>query len=149
MRNLFTKKRSEGFTIIEVMIVLAIAGVIMLVVFLAVPSLQRSSRNTQAKNDAQNVAGAITESISLNNGKLPTNLAGTGTVTVTNDNNTSVKVNGSTTVSVVTTTPTASALDGAVQVILKKNCAGTATNRGAAVYYLTEASTNVASCVDV
>jgi prepilin-type N-terminal cleavage/methylation domain-containing protein len=38
-------KKADGFTIIEVMIVLAIAGLIMLVVFLAVPSLQRNSRN--------------------------------------------------------------------------------------------------------
>jgi prepilin-type N-terminal cleavage/methylation domain-containing protein len=45
------KKRNEGFTIIEVMIVLAIAGLIMLVVFLAVPALQRNSRNTQRNND--------------------------------------------------------------------------------------------------
>jgi prepilin-type N-terminal cleavage/methylation domain-containing protein len=34
-------KKEKGFTIIEVMIVLAIAGLIMLVVFLAVPALQR------------------------------------------------------------------------------------------------------------
>ena len=35
------KKDNKGFTIIEVLIVLAIAGLIMLTVFLAVPSLQR------------------------------------------------------------------------------------------------------------
>jgi prepilin-type N-terminal cleavage/methylation domain-containing protein len=34
-------KNKEGFTIIEVLIVLAIAGLIMLVVLLAVPGLQR------------------------------------------------------------------------------------------------------------
>lgn len=54
-------KRREGFTIIEVMIVLAIAGVIMLVVFLAVPALQRNSRNTQRKSDATHMAGLIAE----------------------------------------------------------------------------------------
>lgn len=54
-------KRREGFTIIEVMIVLAIAGVIMLVVFLAVPALQRSSRNTQRKSDATHMSGLISE----------------------------------------------------------------------------------------
>ena len=54
-------KRQEGFTIIEVMIVLAIAGVIMLVVFLAVPALQRNSRNTQRKSDAAHMSGLITE----------------------------------------------------------------------------------------
>jgi prepilin-type N-terminal cleavage/methylation domain-containing protein len=35
-----------GFTIIEVMIVLAIAGLILLIVFLAVPALEREARNT-------------------------------------------------------------------------------------------------------
>jgi prepilin-type N-terminal cleavage/methylation domain-containing protein len=39
-------KNEQGFTIIEVMIVLVIAAVIMLIVFLAVPALQRNSRNT-------------------------------------------------------------------------------------------------------
>ena len=42
----------DGFTIIEVMIVLAIAGLILLLVFRAVPALQRSSRNNQRKHDA-------------------------------------------------------------------------------------------------
>lgn len=46
----------QGFTIIEVMIVLAIAGLILLIVFLAIPSLERSARNTQRKHDAQLIA---------------------------------------------------------------------------------------------
>jgi prepilin-type N-terminal cleavage/methylation domain-containing protein len=43
------KNRSRGFTIIEVMIVLAIAGTILLIVFLAIPALQRSERNHNRK----------------------------------------------------------------------------------------------------
>jgi prepilin-type N-terminal cleavage/methylation domain-containing protein len=65
------KKRTEGFTIIEVLIVLAIAGLILLIVFLAVPALQRNSRNTQARNEAANILGAVSEFASNNNGKLP------------------------------------------------------------------------------
>lgn len=65
------KQRNEGFTIIEVMIVLAIAGLIMLVVFLAVPALQRNSRNTQRKNDVSSLVGAMSEYVNNNNGKLP------------------------------------------------------------------------------
>jgi len=68
----FYKKR-EGFTIIETMIVLAVAGLIMLIVFLAVPALQRSSRNTQRKNDAGNIVTAITTYTTNNNGSLPLN----------------------------------------------------------------------------
>lgn len=41
----------KGFTIIEVVLVLAIAGLIFLMVFLALPALQRSQRDTQRKQD--------------------------------------------------------------------------------------------------
>lgn len=64
-------KKDEGFTIIEVLIVLAIAGLILLVVFLAVPALQRNSRNTRRKQDVSSVLGAISEYASNNNGSLP------------------------------------------------------------------------------
>ncbi len=40
------KNKNEGFTIIEVMIVLAIAALILIIVLLAVPALQRNSKNT-------------------------------------------------------------------------------------------------------
>jgi prepilin-type N-terminal cleavage/methylation domain-containing protein len=50
-----------GFTIIEVMIVLAIAGLIMLIVFLAVPALGRNARNTERRNDLGKFVAAIEE----------------------------------------------------------------------------------------
>ena len=65
------KNNNKGFTIIEVLIVLVIAGLIMLIVFLAVPALQRNSRNTQRKNDVAGVLGAISEWSNNNNGTLP------------------------------------------------------------------------------
>jgi prepilin-type N-terminal cleavage/methylation domain-containing protein len=65
------KRKEGGFTIIEVLIVLAIAGLIMLVVFLAVPALQRNSRNTQRKNDVSNLLGAVSEYVNNNGGALP------------------------------------------------------------------------------
>ena len=40
-----------GFTIIEVVLVLAIAGLIFLMVFIALPALQRSQRDTQRRDD--------------------------------------------------------------------------------------------------
>jgi prepilin-type N-terminal cleavage/methylation domain-containing protein len=70
-------KRKEGFTIVEVLIVLAIAGVIMLVVFLAVPALQRNSRNNQRRSDVSHLAGLINEYAANHAGTLPTG-AGTG-----------------------------------------------------------------------
>ena len=65
------KKRTEGFTIIEVLIVLAIAALILLIVFLAVPALQRNSRNTQRKNDVSALLGAVSEFGNNNSGVLP------------------------------------------------------------------------------
>lgn len=43
------KIQKNGFTIIEVVLVLAVAGLIFLMIFLALPALQRSQRDTQRK----------------------------------------------------------------------------------------------------
>jgi prepilin-type N-terminal cleavage/methylation domain-containing protein len=61
-------KDNKGFTIIEVLIVLAIAGLIMLIVFLAVPALQRNQRNNARNNDAARVSAAVTECLANRNG---------------------------------------------------------------------------------
>ncbi len=63
-------KKEGGFTIVEVMIVLAIAGLIILIVFLAVPALQRNSRNTQRSNDAGIVGAAVSECLGNRNGQV-------------------------------------------------------------------------------
>ena len=70
-----TKLDKKGFTIIEIMIVLAIAGLILLIVFLAVPALQRNSRNTQRKNDVSALLGGVNEFTSNSGGTLPTTAA--------------------------------------------------------------------------
>lgn len=75
-----TKNRKEGFTIIEVLIVLAIAGLILLIVFLAVPALQRNSRNTQRRNDVATYLGAVDEWRNNNNGRNPSAAADLTTV---------------------------------------------------------------------
>lgn len=51
--------------------VLAIAGLIFLMVFIALPALQRSQRDTQRRNDMSRLASAVTNYQSNNNGKLP------------------------------------------------------------------------------
>ena len=62
----------RGFTIIEVMIVLAIAALILLVVFLAVPALQRSQRNNARKSEASRMAASVVSFTSNNaTGTLP------------------------------------------------------------------------------
>ena len=74
MNNQKTKK---GFTIIEVVLVLAIAGLIFLMVFIALPALQRSQRDTQRRNDYAMLSTAITNYMTNNRGKLPTNASAT------------------------------------------------------------------------
>ena len=59
MLKLKLTNKAKGFTIIEVLIVLAIAALILLVVFLAVPGLQRAQKNNAAKADVHKIAAAI------------------------------------------------------------------------------------------
>ena len=49
----------HGFTLIEVVLVLAIAGLIFAMIFIAFPALQRSQRNNQRKRDAALMASAM------------------------------------------------------------------------------------------
>ena len=60
----------QGFTIIEVVLVLAIAGLIFLMVFIAWPALQRSQRDTQRRNDYSMLSSEISSYITNNGGKL-------------------------------------------------------------------------------
>ena len=71
--NRLMLKNKKGFTIIEVVLVLAIAGLIFLIVFLALPALQRNQRDLSRKNDARNLLAAIMNYKSNNGGRLPTN----------------------------------------------------------------------------
>lgn len=61
----------KGFTIIEVVLVLAIAGLIFMMVFLALPALQRSQRDAQRKSDLGRIQAAINSYQSSHRGRLP------------------------------------------------------------------------------
>lgn len=65
------KLQNKGFTIIEVVLVLAIAGLIFVIVFLAVPQLQASRRDTQRRNDVGRVIAALQDYAGNNNGRYP------------------------------------------------------------------------------
>ncbi len=71
-KNKHKVKKLNGFTIIEVVLVLAIAGLIFLMVFIGLPALQRSQRDRQRKNDAAIIAAAVRTYMSHNGGKPPT-----------------------------------------------------------------------------
>lgn len=148
-------KRDSGFTIIEVLIVLAIAGLILLIVFLAVPALQRNARNTAIKNDVSNVVGGVSEYQGANNGIMPTKIAddGAGTVNYTGTGNpTSVKVQGPTAVSSKTKTApdTSTPASGTIVVYIGYRCDGNASTRAISAVYSIETSAKdpVRQCQD-
>ena len=64
--------KNSGFTIIEVVLVLAIAGLIFLMVFLALPALQRSQRDTQRKEDLSRINTQLGNYTSSSRGAVPT-----------------------------------------------------------------------------
>ncbi len=73
-QNINTK---QGFTIIEVVLVLAIAGLIFLMVFVALPALQRSQRDTARRNDMSRVDTSLVQ-YQTNNSNKSNNLPKTG-----------------------------------------------------------------------
>lgn len=153
------QNNKQGFTIVETLIVLAIVGAIMLVVFLAVPALQRNSRNTSIKNDASNVLAAVSEYIQANNGKLPNeDDISQSDVSVTigdsgssSDVETGVDVNGSVTVRGGHVFPSEF---GEIRVAIGYKCNGnsavTATPRAVAVLFKIETSgaNGATQCID-
>jgi len=76
--------KQRGFTIIEVALVLAVAALIFLVVFLAVPALQRNQRNDAIKRDIAFVAEAVTSYVSNNNALPDGSTVGAGASWMTN-----------------------------------------------------------------
>lgn len=159
------KKDNQGFTIIEVMIVLAIGGMIILVVLLAVPAVQRNARNTAIKSDASAVAGAISEFSSNNDGAKPVaansdNVSGTVTINNASGTAATAKIQASTTwfdgdgAPGAAITPVA----GELRVYFGAKCPVTVTGasvlpttntRGTAIVYGVETSGGVqAKCLD-
>lgn len=64
----------RGFTIIEVVLVLAIAGLIFLMVFLALPALQRSQRDTTRRNGLGEFRTQVVQYQSNNRGRVPSSM---------------------------------------------------------------------------
>ncbi|MBP6038057.1 MAG: type II secretion system protein [Candidatus Saccharimonas sp.] len=64
--------KQKGFTIIEVVLVLAIAALIFLMVFIALPALQRNQRDQARKTFQSKVSSAVTTYQSNKRGAQPT-----------------------------------------------------------------------------
>lgn len=65
------RKIDKGFTIIEVVLVLAIAGLIFLMVFIAWPALQRGRNDTQRRNDVARFVAQVNQYATNNKGNIP------------------------------------------------------------------------------
>ncbi len=79
------KNKEKGFTIIEVMIVLAIAGLILVVVLVAIPQLQRNQRDTARQNVTSRLSTELGTYATNNGGSYPF-ATGTGAGTLSDFN---------------------------------------------------------------
>lgn len=71
MKNQLNSRKQKGFSIIEILIVLAVAGLILAVVFLAVPQLQRNARDSARQSVATRLSAEMETYASNNGGKYP------------------------------------------------------------------------------
>ena len=161
LQKLRAQQSEKGFTIIEVMIVLAIAGLIIVIVLLAVPALQRNGRNTGIRSDANQAIGYISTFNTDNQGAVPTGVSVTsGAVSVTGAAGTNAsngKIQAGTTINTTTIAATPVAVTpavGTLAVVLKGKCPDTvsgtsvtpvASARSVAVIYSIETSGGTAA----
>lgn len=97
-------KRDKGFTLIELVIVLAIAALIILVVLQAVGAAQKSNRDSTRKQEAARVVSLLEQYASNNGGKYPVDNASLTTAVTAYDSglgakytvNTGTPANGTT-----------------------------------------------------
>jgi prepilin-type N-terminal cleavage/methylation domain-containing protein len=146
-------RAKEGFTIIEVIIVLVIGAVIMLAVFLVVPQLQRTQRNTARQALARQIFSAAEQFAANNNGTYPTTSANITDITGT-------LKDGSTTVTITPNTTTADVpanydAVGEVQIATNLQCGTTNSTAptnvsgkfSVVIYQETSSSTSSLFCV--
>lgn len=62
---------ANGFTVVELLIVLAIAGVILMLVIMAFPALARNDRNTRRKQDVAAILEAVSRWELTNSANYP------------------------------------------------------------------------------
>ena len=67
-----TPAKKSGFTLIEIVIVLAIAALIVVIVFAAVAGAQRSRRDAARKSAANQALASVQQYYSANNNTAPT-----------------------------------------------------------------------------
>lgn len=65
------QNRTTGFTVVELLLVLAIAGVILLLVMMAFPALTRNDRNSRRRQDVAAILEAVSHWELTNSGNFP------------------------------------------------------------------------------
>ena len=128
------KQTTKGFTIIEVVLVLAIAGLIFLMVFIALPALQSGQRDASRKTDMSIISTSLTNYVSQNKNTFPAvsaagNTSFQGYIKGLSSNTTLANVK------LASYAATASATEGAATVYLRAKCGGPAAT--ASQYTLT------------
>lgn len=76
-------RRMSGFTIVELLVVIAVAGLIISLVFLAIPSLERNSRNGLRRQDVSLALQAVSHYELNDTGAFPRQCGGTGQPCIT------------------------------------------------------------------
>lgn len=144
-----TQQQQKGFTIIEVVLVLAIAALIFLMIFVALPALQRGQRDTARKNDASAMASAINTYRSNHRGSLSGMTAADVTSNISQIDSGSVTIRAG-----AGNGPAANLLDGAV-IYTGAQCnpggsaaVATSSTKSAAVVIRLEGSNNTTICTD-
>ena len=69
--QIINQQSEKGFTIIEVVLVLAIAGLIFAAVFIALPALQKAQRDSHRKTDVGLTVAAVRNYMVNNKNRPP------------------------------------------------------------------------------
>jgi len=71
MGHSLKSRTADGFTLVEVMIVLAIAGLMLLLILEIIPALERTSRNNSRKQDVSTILEAVSHWELSHSGNVP------------------------------------------------------------------------------
>lgn len=110
------ENKNKGFTIIEVVLVLAIAGLIFMMVFIALPAVQRSQRDSARKSDVGVVVSGVSSYTGNNRGAFPTTALIASYVEDVSDNTSSVVVSSNAGAQDI------APADGVIQITQKTEC---------------------------
>jgi prepilin-type N-terminal cleavage/methylation domain-containing protein len=78
--------KNKGFTLVEVLVIIAVIGVLVTITIIAVGNWRKSTAQTEVKSDLKNVAGAMEAARNFGNGyptSIPSTFTASENVTIT------------------------------------------------------------------